>query len=73
MEVLVDCDILRNKKTGVEIYTYNLIKYMPKSIDLILLRNKDIEDSCFNGRKQIITKRIRFPLSRFIHSILLPV
>jgi glycosyltransferase involved in cell wall biosynthesis len=73
MEVVFDCDILRNRKTGVENYTLNILRSLSKHISLTLLHNNDIVNSIFHGKKQIITKMFRFPLSRFVYSIFFPI
>jgi len=73
MEVLIDCDILKNNKTGVESYTSNIIPALSKYADLKLLHNYDVKHNLFHNFKEIITNNFRFKTSHFIWSILKPI
>lgn len=72
MEVTIDCDVLKNKKTGVEEYTLNIINSVSSYTNVNLLHDKKIKHYIFDKYDEQLFNLPKYPLSRFINSILFP-
>ena len=72
MKTIIDCEILKNKDTGVETYTKELIRHLAGKIDLILLHNSYVHHPLLAEHDTIRLNRKKFPLCRPFYALFFP-
>ena len=72
MQVIVDCEILKNQETGVEKYTTQLIRHLAGQVDLKLLHNSYVSHPFFSQYETVCLKRVKFPTARTVYAMLMP-
>lgn len=73
MRVAIDCEILKNRETGVENYLINLINHISNSVNLTLIYSQNIHYSFSNKINALTFERPRSALFKFIFSLLRPI